>query len=93
MKYTFKIVLTNYIVWQIELIPNFGQPENLGGAYVRTKANLLKENASKSLGPELKSKKKKKNLFFKDHPANTLASLQTQFKIHTLKVSARLQTI
>ena len=60
MKYTFKIVLTNYIVWQIELIPNFGQPENLGGAYVRTKANLLKENASKSLGPELKSKKKKK---------------------------------
>ena len=41
MKYTFKIVLTNYIVWQIGLIPNFGQPENLGGAYVRTKANLL----------------------------------------------------
>ena len=36
---------------------------------------------------------RKKNLFIKDNPANTLASLQTQLKIHTLKASARLQTI
>ena len=56
------------------------------------KANLLYENVNKSLELEPKSKKEK-NLFFKDHPTNTLASLQTQLKIHTPKASARLQTI
>ena len=51
-----------------------------------------KKMLAKAWGLNL-NQRKKKNLFFKDHPANTLASLQTQFKIHTLKVSARLQTI